>query len=71
MVGCLLAAPINFGSDYKGGNLVSPSDRRLKKDITYLNSQDILQKVINLKGATYHWIDEAKGKTLKYDFIAL
>lgn len=61
------------GNAYKtvgGGNWDSPSDRRLKKDITYLDSQEILQKVLQLKGANYRWIDEKKGKDLQYGFIA-
>ncbi len=61
------------GNAYKtvgGGNWDSPSDRRLKKDITYLDSQEILQKVLQLKGANYRWIDEKKGKDLQFGFIA-
>ena len=31
------------------------SDRRLKKNITTLNSQESLQKVLALSGVTYEW----------------
>ncbi len=52
------------------GNWDIPSDRRLKKDITYLNSRETLEKVLQLKGANYRWIDEKKGKDLQFGFIA-
>ncbi|WP_428659310.1 tail fiber domain-containing protein [Runella sp.] len=61
------------GNAYKtlgGGNWDSPSDRRLKKDITYLNSREMLEKVLQLKGANYRWKDEKKGKELQFGFIA-
>jgi Chaperone of endosialidase len=56
--------------DVGGGNWDSPSDRRLKKDIQYLDSQKMLQKVLALKAATYHWIDRSKDQSLQYGFIA-
>ena len=52
------------------GNWVIPSDRRLKTNISYLNSQMILQNVIRLKGATYQWKDTSSGTTPMYGFIA-
>ena len=53
-----------------GGNWVTSSDRRLKKNIVYLNSQEMLKKICALKGANYEWIDESKGKGIQYGFIA-
>lgn len=46
----------------------------MKKNISYLNSQQILEKVIALNGVTYHWNDTQTGTTrptdLQYGFIA-
>jgi hypothetical protein len=53
-----------------GGNWVTTSDRRLKKEIAPLNSAEILQKVLSLQGVNYEWKDEAKGKGVQYGFIA-
>ncbi len=56
------------------GNWSSHSDRRLKKNIAYLNSQEILQKVVQLKGVTYEWNDTKTGSKrplgLQFGFIA-
>ncbi len=52
------------------GNWIVPSDRRLKKNIEYLNSEAMLQKVMALKGVTYHWIDPKRGTDKMYGFIA-
>jgi trimeric autotransporter adhesin len=56
------------------GNWASHSDRRLKKNITYLNSQEILQKVSSLKGVTYEWNDTQTGtkrpEGVQFGFIA-
>jgi trimeric autotransporter adhesin len=61
-------------SKNSAGNWSSHSDRRLKKNISYLNSQEILQKVLNLKGVTYEWNDTKTGTNrpngLQYGFIA-
>ncbi len=53
-----------------GGVWITSSDRRLKKNIMYLNSQEILEKMISLKAANYDWIDESKGKGIQFGFIA-
>lgn len=60
----------NASKTVGGGNWVISSDRRLKKNIVYLNSQEMLQKVLSLKGANYQWIDENRDKRLQYGFIA-
>lgn len=60
----------NASKTVGGGNWVISSDRRLKKDIAYLNSKEMLEKVLSLKGATYNWIDPSKDKSLQYGFIA-
>jgi len=35
-----------------------------------LNSHEMLEKVLSLKGANYYWIDDNKDKRLQYGFIA-
>ncbi len=52
------------------GNWVIPSDRRLKTNISYLNSQTMLQQVMRLKGAGYQWKDKSRGTGPLYGFIA-
>ena len=52
-----------------GGNWVLPSDRRLKKNITPLNSEEILDKVLHMKGVTYEMKDSTQ-QGIQYGFIA-
>lgn len=56
------------------GNWVGNSDKRLKKNIVYINSQDALQKVLQMKGAYYEWNDTSTGikrpKGVQFGFIA-
>lgn len=52
------------------GNWIVPSDRRLKKNIEYLNSEAMLQKIVALKGVTYNWLDPKRGTEKMYGFIA-
>lgn len=52
------------------GNWVIPSDRRLKENIVYLSSQEMLDKVLKMKGVTYNWIDKTRGADTVYGFIA-
>ena len=52
-----------------GGNWVLPSDRRLKKNITPLNSEEILAKVLQMKGVTYEMKDNTQ-KGVQYGFTA-
>lgn len=52
------------------GNWVIPSDRRLKENIVYLSSQQMLDKVLKMKGVTYNWIDKSRGTDTVYGFIA-
>lgn len=43
------------------GDWLANSDARLKKNITFLSSNDILQKMLSLKGVTYEWDDDKTG----------
>lgn len=52
------------------GNWIIPSDRRLKENILYLNSQESLNKVLKMKGVSYNWIDKSRGKDKVFGFIA-
>lgn len=52
-----------------GGNWNFVSDRRLKKNITPLNSEEILAKVLQMKGVTYEMKDSTQ-KGIQYGFIA-
>jgi trimeric autotransporter adhesin len=56
------------------GSWVGNSDKRLKKNITYISSQDALQKVLQMKGAYYEWNDNAtnikRPKGIQFGFIA-
>ena len=51
------------------GNWQFFSDARLKKNITYLNSQDMLTKLLQMQGVTYQTKDES-DKEIHYGFIA-
>jgi trimeric autotransporter adhesin len=61
-------------SNTAGGNWLVNSDKRLKKNITSLNSQEILAKVLKLRGVNYEWNDEDSGKIrpkgTQFGFIA-
>ena len=56
------------------GSWVGNSDKRLKKDIKALNSQDMLQQLLALQGVTYQWNDNKTGSKrpegIQYGFIA-
>jgi trimeric autotransporter adhesin len=52
------------------GNWNIPSDRRLKENIKYLDSHQMLGKVLNMKGVSYNWIDKSKGTDKVFGFIA-
>jgi len=47
------------GASLIGGNLpwTNNSDRRLKKDIVYIENENNLGKIMKLKGVRYHWIE--------------
>ena len=51
------------------GNWVFPSDLRLKKNISALGSQEMLQKVLQMQGVTYEMADTTQ-QGLRYGFIA-
>jgi type II secretory pathway pseudopilin PulG len=50
------------------GTITSASDRRLKKDITPLN--DSLEKILNLRGVEFSWLDKKAGEGRQIGFIA-
>jgi trimeric autotransporter adhesin len=52
------------------GNWIIPSDRRLKENIVYLDSQQMLDKVLKMKGVSYNWIDKSRGTDKVIGFIA-
>ncbi len=56
------------------GSWLGNSDKRLKKNIQYMDSKDILAKVLDMKGVTYEWNDNETGldrpKGMRYGFIA-
>ncbi len=51
------------------GNWKFVSDRRLKKNIHYLNSTEMLEKLLKMQGVTYQMKDE-NDKEIYYGFIA-
>jgi hypothetical protein len=61
-------------SKTSGGNWLANSDKRLKKNISYLDSEKILQKVLQMKGVNYEWNDDKTGmkrpEGIMYGFIA-
>ncbi|MFT4568479.1 MAG: hypothetical protein ACI9FN_003448, partial [Saprospiraceae bacterium] len=56
------------------GSWLANSDSRLKKNITYLNSEAILHKVLKMKAVNYEWNDDKTGmqrpEGVMYGFIA-
>jgi len=56
------------------GDWLANSDARLKKDIEQMDSQEVLEKMLKLKGVTYHWNDTVTGSKrpthLQYGFTA-
>jgi len=56
------------------GSWLANSDARLKKDIETMNSQDMLNKILAMRGVTYTWNDNKTGldrpDTIQYGFIA-
>ncbi len=60
---------ITLSTDANGNVVNVASDVRLKKDINTIN--DALNKVSNLRGVTYKWIDSEKGgEQINIGFIA-
>lgn len=51
------------------GSWIFPSDRRLKKNILALNSQEMLEKVLLMQGVNYEMKDENQ-RGIQYGFIA-
>jgi hypothetical protein len=56
------------------GSWLVNSDSRLKKYITPINGEDVLEKLLQLKGITYEWNDDKTGYNrpggLQYGFTA-
>ena len=56
------------------GSWLANSDSRLKKNISYLNSEAILHKVLEMKAVNYEWNDDKTGmqrpEGIMYGFIA-
>lgn len=56
------------------GDWLGNSDGRLKKNIQYLNSEEMLSRVLKMRGVTYEWDDTKTGVSrpegLMYGFIA-
>lgn len=50
------------------GAYTQSSDRRLKKDITYMGS--VLERIMDLKPATYNYIDNEEGAVRSTGFVA-
>ena len=58
----------NFTAD--AGAPTCGSDRRLKKDIEELSTEEILAGVIALEPVSYHWKTDESNDPLQYGFIA-
>lgn len=56
------------------GDWLANSDARLKKEITPMDSKDIIEKMMQLQGVTYYWNDTVTGsnrpEVLQYGFTA-
>lgn len=56
------------------GDWIANSDARLKKDIQYLNSSNMLDKLLSMKAVSYTWDDQVTGfdrpTGTQYGFIA-
>lgn len=56
------------------GSWLANSDSRLKKNITQLNGEEVLEKLLQLKGITYEWNDDKTGYKrptgIQYGFTA-
>lgn len=63
----------NASKNVAGGWLAN-SDARLKKNIATISPNDALEKILQLRGVTYHWNDDKTGtnrpKNLQMGFIA-
>lgn len=63
-------------SKTSAGDWSANSDRRLKTNITSLDSQEVLDKLLMMRGVSYHWNDTLTTKAahrptdLQYGFIA-
>lgn len=58
----------NLGNGYLNGNLIQTSDRRLKKDFSYLTNS--LSDVYQLNGYHFKWIEKSRSEDLQTGLIA-
>lgn len=69
-----ISIPGDNASKATAGSWIANSDARLKKDISYLDSEEMLAKVLQMKGANYLWNDDKTGhqrpSTMQVGFIA-
>ncbi|MEN0060394.1 MAG: tail fiber domain-containing protein, partial [Bdellovibrio sp.] len=54
----------------RADSVTNASDRRLKKDINSLATQEMLEKVLALRGVSYHWRSPVREQNLQVGFIA-
>ena len=61
-------------SNSSGGSWAVNSDSRLKKSIAQINGEEVLEKLLQLKGITYEWDDNKTGYNrptgIQYGFTA-
>jgi len=61
-------------SKTSSGDWLANSDERLKKNIEYLSSKSMLEKLIEMKAVSYEWNDSSTGydrpEAIQYGFIA-
>ncbi|PKL36709.1 hypothetical protein CVV38_02285 [Candidatus Peregrinibacteria bacterium HGW-Peregrinibacteria-1] len=61
-------------SKSSSGDWLANSDARLKKNISELNSEDVLGKLLEMKGVSYEWDDDKTGtdrpEGVQYGFTA-
>ena len=67
------AATLGAAYIWCGGDIVayaSFSDKRLKKDIEYLDQKECLDKILKLDGVSFNWIDTDTDQSRQIGFIA-
>lgn len=65
----LYGTSTTLSTDANGNIIRTPSDARLKRDV--LDIQSPLEKVLALRGVTYHWIDTRRfGEQAEIGFLA-
>ncbi|MFZ5438347.1 MAG: beta strand repeat-containing protein, partial [Patescibacteria group bacterium] len=59
---------LDVNGTIRGFGITDSSDVRFKKEITSINP--VLDRVLQLRGVNYYWLDEAHGTELQTGFIA-